>query len=211
MQEGGKEANPRAGQSRDAAQRPTDPRSTARAKKPPAPSSHRSPRARTTQPEQAQPARASGRTCMAVGCSLARATRRASQYQRTDRRRDARAPLTRCSPPRAQPATPDKTRAPPPPALVPACVAACVCGDAQCRARDGEARRRCPPAWHVRESRAHDTPRGRKRGTQQPTPHHPACVYAGRLLPLPPERAPDERASPTCVMWPDSRVLLRLA
>ena len=62
MQEGGKEANPLAGQSRYAAQHPTDPRSMARAKKPPAPLSRRSPRARTTQPEQAQPARASGRT-----------------------------------------------------------------------------------------------------------------------------------------------------
>ena len=129
---------------------------------------------------------------MAVGCSLACATRRASLYQRTQLCRDARVPLPRRPPPRAQPATPDTTREPPPPpAPVPACgVAPCARAHAQRGARDGEARRLCPPSWPVSEPRAHGAPRGRKRGTQQPTPHHPACVHAGPLLPH--ERTPED-------------------
>ena len=153
-------------------------------------------------PTRASTTRASERTYMAVGCSLACATRRASLYQRTQLCRDARAPLARRPPPRAQPATPDTTREPPPPAPVPACVAACARAYAQCGVRDGEARRLCPPSWPVRESRAHDAPRGRKRGTQQPTLHHPARVYAGPLLPH--ERTPEDTK-------PDSRGVARLA
>ena len=140
---------------------------------------------------------------MAVGCSLACATRRASLYQRTQLCRDARAPLARRPPPRAQPATPDTTREPPPPVPVPVCVAACARAHAQCGVRNGEARRLCPPSWPVREPRAHGAPRGRKRGTQQPTPHHhPACVHAGLLLPH--ERTPKETK-------PDSRDVAQLA
>ena len=158
------------------------------------PSAYDSPRASTT--------RASERPYMAVGCSLACATRRASLYRRTQLCRDARAPLARCPPPRAQPATPETTREPPLSASVPACVAACARAYAQCGVRDGEARRLCPPSWPVRESRAHGAPRGRKRGTQQPTPHYPACVYAGLLLLH--EQTPEETKL-------DSRDVARLA
>ena len=154
-------------------------------------------------PTRASATRASERTYMAVGFSLACATRRTSLYRRTQLCRDARAPLARRPPPRAQPATPDTTREPPPLAPVPVCVAACARAHAQCGVRDGEARRLCPPSWPVRESCARGTPRGRKRGTQHPTPHFPACVYAG--LPLPHERTPEETKQP------DSRDVARLA
>ena len=153
-------------------------------------------------PTRAIATRASERTYTAVGFSLACATRRASLYRHTQLFRDARAPLLRRPPPRAQPATPNTTREPPPPAPAPACVAACARAYAQCGVRDGEARRLCPPSWPVRESCARGAPRGRKRGTQHPTPHFPACVYAG--LPLPHERTPKETK-------PDSRDVARLA
>ena len=94
------------------------------------------------------------------------ATRRAALYQRIQLCRDARAPLARRPPPRAQPATPNTTRETPPPVPVPACVAACARAHAQCGVRDGEARRLCPPSWPVRESRAQGAPRKRKRGIQ---------------------------------------------
>ena len=153
-------------------------------------------------PTRASATRASERTYMAMGFSLACATRRASLFRRTQLCRDALARFSRRPPPRAQPATPDTTREPPPPAPVPACVAACARAYAQCGVRDGKARRLCPPSWPVRESRAHGAPRGRKRGAQQLTPHYPACMYAG--LPLPHERTPEETK-------PDSRDVARLA
>ena len=79
------------------------------------------------------------------------------------------------------------------------CVRACVCAMRRARWRGAPS---LPPSWPVRESRAHGAPRGRKRGTQQPTPHYPACVYAGLLLPH--ERMPEETE-------PDSRDVARLA
>ena len=61
-QEGGKEANPRAGRSRGAAQRPPASPCNGACDKPPAPPARWPSRARTIQPERAQPERASGRT-----------------------------------------------------------------------------------------------------------------------------------------------------
>ena len=144
-QEGGKEANPRAGRSRGAAQRPTAPPLKSACDKSPAPLARWPSRARTTQQERAQPERASGHTwpggVLSRMCNAARLA-----YQRTQLCRGARAPLARRSPPRAQPATPDTTREPPPPVPVPACVATCARAQAQCGVRDGEARHLCPPS-----------------------------------------------------------------
>ena len=74
---------------------------------------------------------------------------------------------------------------------------------AQCGARDGEARRRRPPACgrppanHARMARH----KGGGEGHSNPHPYHPACLCAGLLLPR--ERAPKETK-------PDSRDVARL-
>ena len=130
---------------------------------------------------RASTARASERTYMAVGCSLACATRRASLYQRTQLCRDARAPLARRPPPRAQPATPNTTREPPPPAPVPACVAACAHAQAQCGVRDDEARRLCAPSCGS-PSASHARMARRKGGSEEHSSPHSttprACTRA---------------------------------
>ena len=159
-------------------------------------------RARTTQQERAQPERSSGRTWQWGALShVQRGAPRCINAPSSAATR-ARLSLARCPPPRAQPATPDTTREPSPPVPVPACVAACARAHAQCGVRDGEARRLCPPSWCVHESCAYGAPRRRKRGTQQPTLHQPACVHAGLLLTH--KRTPEETK-------PDSRDVARLA
>ena len=75
-QEGGKEANPRAGRSRGVAQRPTAPPLNGACDKPPAPPARWPPRTRTTKQERAQPERASGRTWQLGASNAARAMAR---------------------------------------------------------------------------------------------------------------------------------------
>ena len=123
---------------------PPNPRSTARATShPPRRLAGRPERERPNKSEHNQSERAD-----VHGSGLLSRMRNAARlgYQRTQLCRDARAPLERRPPPRAQPATPDTTREPPPLASVPACVAAYGRAQAQCGVRDDEARRLCPPS-----------------------------------------------------------------
>ena len=151
-------------------------------------------------PTRASATRASERTYMAVVFSRACATRRALLYQSTQLCRDARAPLARRPPPRrAQPATPDTTRKPPPPAPVPACVAACARAYAQCGVCDGEARR-LRPLYGPSASHARMARREGGRGSEGHSSPHPttpcACTWACRCRMS--ER--QKRRSPTRVM-----------
>ena len=155
-------------------------------------------------PTRASAARASERTYMAVGWVLSRMCNAARLAVPTHPTLPRRARASR-APPAASCATRNARHDPrATPARARPRVRGCVRARAyaQCGVRDGEARRLCPPSWCVRESRAHGAPRRRKRGTQQPTPHQPACVHAGLLLPH--ERAPEETK-------PDSRDVARLA
>ena len=133
-------------------------------------------------PTRASTARASERTYMAGWGALSHVQRGAPRvYQRTKLCCDARAPLARRPPPRAQPATPDTTREPPLPAPVPACVAAYARAQAQCSVRDGEARRLFPPSCGS-QSASHARMALRDGGSEGHSSPHPttprACTRA---------------------------------
>ena len=175
MQEGGKEANPRAGWSRGAPQRPTAPPLNGACDKPPAPPARWPPRARTTQQERAQPERASGRTWQ--WGALSHVQRGAS--------RCTNAPNSAASASRAPPAASCATRiARHDPRATPArarprvrsCVRACSCAIRRARWRGAPslptlvARPRVTRAWRAAKEEARDTaahtppPRVRARG-----------------------------------------------
>ena len=152
-------------------------------------------------PTRASTARASERTYMAVGCSLACATRPASLYQRTQLCRDARAPLAlaRRPPPRTQLQRPTRPTSHPRPRPSP-----CAWPRVRVRMRNAaramasravSAHPHGPSASHARMAHGASRGGGRARDTAAHTPH-PACVHAG-LLP-PHERTPEETK-------PDSR------